>query len=51
LKVIKPPIITVVGKAFFDTRPFAKDQSKNRRKNLPGYSAWEIHPVMKLAVQ
>ena len=22
--------------------------SKNRRKNLPGYAAWEIHPVMKI---
>jgi hypothetical protein len=27
-----------------------KDQS-NRRSHLPGYAAWEIHPVMKLTVQ
>jgi hypothetical protein len=26
-----------------------KDQS-NRRSHLPGYAAWEIHPVMKLHV-
>jgi hypothetical protein len=25
-------------------------QSKNRRKNLPRYVAWEIHPVMTLRV-
>ena len=28
-----------------------KDQSKNRRSHLPGYAAWEIHPVMQLTVQ
>jgi len=38
-----PPIITVVGKAFFDIGHSLKDQTKNRRENLPGYTAWEIH--------
>jgi hypothetical protein len=28
----------------------SKDQS-NRRKRLPDYAVWEIHPVMKLTVQ
>ena len=42
------PVITVVGKAFFDIGHSLKDQMKNRRRNLPGYAAWEIHPVMKL---
>jgi hypothetical protein len=51
LKVIKPPIITVIGKAFFDIGHSLKDQSKNRRSHLPDYAAWEIHPVMKLEVQ
>jgi hypothetical protein len=23
-----------------------KDQKSNRRSHLPGYAAWEIHPVM-----
>jgi hypothetical protein len=50
LKVIKPPIITVIGKAFWDIGHAPKDQS-NRRKYMPGYAAWEIHPVMKLDVQ
>jgi len=48
LNVANPPIITVVGRAFFDIGHSLKDQSKNRRKNLPGYAAWEIHPVIKL---
>jgi hypothetical protein len=47
LNVTDPPIITVVGKAFFDIGHAPKDQS-NRRKYLPGYAAWEIHPVMKI---
>jgi hypothetical protein len=42
------PIITVVGKAFFDVGHSPKDQSKNRRSHLPDHAAWEIHPVMKL---
>jgi len=47
LKLIGAPIITVTGKAYWDVGHAPKDQS-NRRKNLPGYAAWEIHPVMKL---
>jgi hypothetical protein len=49
LKVIKPPIITVIGKAFWDIGHAPKDQS-NQRKYMPGYAAWEIHPVMALHV-
>jgi hypothetical protein len=44
------PIVTVIGKAFFDIGHAPKDQS-NRRSHLPGYAAWEIHPMMKFAVQ
>jgi hypothetical protein len=50
VNVTDPPIITVVGKAFFDIGHSLKDQSKNRRSHLPGYAAWEIHPVMKIDV-
>src|SRR6266403_2397692 len=49
LKVIKPPVITVIGRAFWDIGHAPKDQS-NRRSHLPGYATWEIHPVMKLTV-
>jgi hypothetical protein len=44
------PIITVIGKAFWDVGHAPKDQS-NRRKYMPDYAVWEIHPVMKLDVQ
>jgi hypothetical protein len=50
LKVIKPPIITVIGKAFWDIGHAPKDQS-NQRKYMPGYAVWEIHPVMKLDIR
>jgi hypothetical protein len=50
LKLIGAPIITVTGKAYWDVGYAPKDQS-NRRSHLPGYAAFEIHPVMKLTVQ
>jgi hypothetical protein len=43
-------IATVVGKTFWDIGHAPKDQS-NRRKNLPRYAVWEIHPVMKIQVR
>ena len=43
-------VITVTGKAYFDIGHAPKDQS-NRRKRLPDYAAWEVHPVMKIEVQ
>src|SRR6266478_882744 len=50
LKLIETPIISVVGKAYFDVGHAPKDQS-NKRSHLPEYAAWELHPVMKLNVQ
>lgn len=44
------PIVTVIGKALWDVGHAPKDQS-NRRKYMPDYAVWEIHPVMKLEVQ
>ena len=49
LTINETPIITVVGKAFWDVGHARKDQS-NRRKRLPQYAVWEIHPVMALHV-
>jgi hypothetical protein len=49
LTITEPRIITVTGKAFFDINHAPADQS-NRRTDLQGYAAWEIHPVMKLEV-
>jgi len=48
--LVEAPIITVIGKAFWDIGHVPKDQS-NQRKYMPGYAVWEIHPVMKLDVQ
>jgi hypothetical protein len=47
LAINETPIIKVVGKAFWDVGHAPKDQS-NRRKSLPQYAVWEIHPVMAL---
>jgi hypothetical protein len=44
------PIITVIGKEFWDVGHAPNDQG-NRRKYMPDYAVWEIHPVMKLTVK
>jgi hypothetical protein len=41
------PIVTVIGKAFWDIGHAPKDGS-NRRKRLADYAVLEIHPAMKL---
>jgi hypothetical protein len=51
LALDQTPVITVTGKAYFDVGHSLKYQKSNRRSHLPGYAAWEIHPVMKLEVQ
>jgi hypothetical protein len=50
LKFAQPLVVTVVGKAFFDIGHAPADHG-NRRTDLQGYAAYEIHPVMKLEVQ
>ena len=50
LKLTHPPIITVIGKAFFDIGHAPADHA-NRKTDLQGYGAWEIHPVMKIDVR
>jgi hypothetical protein len=49
LRISRKLIRTVTGRAFFDIGYAPKDKS-NRRSHLPGYAAWEIHPVMALHV-
>ena len=49
LKIANPPVVTIVGKAFWDIGHAPKDQS-NRRIHLPCYAASEIYPVMALQV-
>ena len=50
LKIREPHVSTVTGKAFYDIGHAPADHS-NRRTDLQGYAAWEIHPVMKLDVR
>jgi hypothetical protein len=49
LKIPEQHVITVTGKAFYDIAHAPDDQS-NRRTDLLGYAAFEIHPVMALRV-
>jgi hypothetical protein len=51
LTLDQTPVITVTGKAFSDVGHSLKDQQSNRRSHLPGYAAWEIHPVRKMEVR
>jgi hypothetical protein len=52
LKLQKKPVITVTGKAFYDVDHAPKDFSNERGKPFaPGFSVWEVHPVMGLAVR
>ena len=46
------PIITVVGKAFYDTdhAPAGNKDNTRIKPKEPDVSVWEIHPVMKLTV-
>jgi hypothetical protein len=50
LTINEAPTITVIGKAFWDIGHAPADGS-NRRKRMPDYAVWEIHPVMKLTAQ
>jgi hypothetical protein len=44
------PIVTVLGKAFYDIDHSGNDTRSNRRNYDPSLAVWEIHPVMRLAV-
>jgi len=48
--LVQHPIVTVIGKAFYDIDHSGKDTRSNRRNYDPTLAVWEIHPVMRLAV-
>lgn len=48
--LLQHPVVTVVGKAFYDMDHSTGDARSNRRKNAASLAVWEIHPVMRLAV-
>ena len=48
--LVQHPIVTVIGKAFYDIDHSGNDTRTNRRNYDPSLAVWEIHPVMRLAI-
>jgi hypothetical protein len=48
--LLQHPVVTVIGKAFYDIDHSGSDTSGNRRNYDQGLAVWEIHPVMQLSV-
>ena len=46
--LVQHPIVTVIGKAFYDIDHSGNNTRGNRRTYDPSLAVWEIHPVMKL---
>ncbi|HZR78172.1 MAG TPA: hypothetical protein VFA58_03140, partial [Chthoniobacterales bacterium] len=44
------PVVTVVGKAFYDIDHSGNDTVVNRRNYDGSLAIWEIHPVMKISL-
>ncbi len=49
-RLVQRPVVTVIGKAFYDTDHSGKDVRNNRRPREKEKAVWEIHPVMKMEV-
>jgi hypothetical protein len=49
--LVRRPIITVIGKAFYDTDHSGKELHNNQRPTDKEKAVWEIHPVMALEVE
>jgi hypothetical protein len=50
LRLREHPVVTVVGRAFYDVDHATADTLNNRRSYDRGVAIWEIHPVMRLDV-
>lgn len=48
--LIRRPIVTLIGKAFYDTDHSGKELHNNRRPRDKDKAVWEIHPVMALEI-
>ena len=46
--LLQHPVVTVVGKAFYDIDHSGNDTRSNRRNYDPSLAVWEIHPIMRL---
>jgi hypothetical protein len=49
-KLLQHPLVTVVGKAFYDIDHSGKTTQTNRRNYDASLAVWEIHPVMNMTV-
>jgi hypothetical protein len=49
-RLLKHPIITAFGKAFYDTDHSDAHTRSNKRPQDQKTAVWEIHPVMRLAI-
>lgn len=50
-ELVRHPVVTLIGKAFYDTDHSGKDYRNNRRPRAKYKAVWEIHPVMEMTVQ
>jgi hypothetical protein len=48
MHVTRHPIVTVIGRAFYDVGHASRNPHTNRRDYDRRLAVWEIHPVMKL---
>ena len=46
--LLRRPVVTVIGKAFYGIDQSGKHPRKNRHNYDSSLAVWEIHPVMKL---
>jgi hypothetical protein len=44
----RPPVVTVIGKAFYDIDHSGRNPSRNRQNYDSSLAVWEIPPVMKI---
>lgn len=49
-KTIEHPIVTFIGKAFYDIDHAPRDHRGNRRGQNSAVAVWEIHPVMEMRI-
>jgi hypothetical protein len=46
--LLRRPVVTVIGKAFYDIDHSVKNPRRNRRNYDSSLAVWEIHPAMRL---
>jgi hypothetical protein len=49
-RLLQHPVVTVIGKAFYDIDHSGRDTQSNQRSYDQALAVWEIHPVMQLSI-